>query len=197
MTGGQTRVARTVRFFIVAAAWAIAVAPLTADLTGTHAIVAISPAHPRVDEPCHVRVSLRAKNGYAIVPQRATIVGEMTGHPMRPVEAELVPAVAQGVSPAPSDLTTTLAFTMSGPWRLTLRVEEGAAVLVGTTAIDVVGEGADTGGPEIRLLVDLLQPARANLIPPSWVAIGAIALTAAMQAAASILARRRRAHPRL
>jgi hypothetical protein len=173
------------RALILVAAVSLAAAALSADVTGTHAYVTIAPVHPRVEEPCRVSASLRTRNGYPLFPQHVTIVGEMTGHPMRPVEAELQRA------PGAGEFTGTLAFTMRGPWRLTLRVEEGSSALVGVAGIEVVGADADTGGSEIRYMVDLAQPPRANLLPPAWVLAGAIALTVAMQRTAAFAARRK------
>jgi hypothetical protein len=158
---------------------------LAGDVTGTHAYISIAPAHPRVGEPCRLSASLRTRNGYPLVPQRVAVVGEMTGHPMRPVETELQR------SAAPDEFTGTLGFTMRGPWRLTLRVEEGSSALAGITVIEVVGPDDDTGGSEIRYMVDLAEAPRANLLPPVWVLAGAIAVTAAMHRAAAVAARRR------
>lgn len=162
---------------------------LAAALAGAHeatrATLVVSPQRPRVDRPCRVDVSLRTASGLARFVQRAWIVAEMSGHPMPPVVAELKPA-ADG-----RDFTGELSFTMQGPWRVTLHVQDGSDVLLAPMEWQVVGADDDSGAAEIGHHVDLREPARDNVVPPGAGLAAAIGLAAAMQAAARFYQRRR------
>lgn len=172
------------RAALAAAALALAAPRLPAH-EATRATIVVSPQHPRVGRACRVEVTLRTVGGLARSAQRAWIVGEMTGHPMRPVEAEL----RRGAGDV--DFVGELDFTMEGPWLVTLRVQDGGSVLWAPLEWQVVGEGDDPGASRMGQLVDLREPVPANLLPPGWAAAGALGLVFAMQRGAVLLRRRR------
>lgn len=167
---------------------------LAASFTIAHeamrATLVVSPQHPRVGRECRVDVTLRTASGLARFVQRAWIVGEMTGHPMRPVVAELRRTGGE------HDFTGELAFTMAGPWRVTLHVQDGRDVLWAPLEWEVVPTDVDPGAPEMGYAVDLREPEKANVLPPAWALAGALALVAAMQGAAVLFERKRRRRAR-
>lgn len=152
----------------------------------TRASLILAPQHPRVEQSCRLEVSLRTASGLARFAQRAWVVAEMGGHPMLPVTAELRRLGDRDA------FGGELRFTMTGPWHVTLHVQDGADVLQAPVDVEVVSSEADVGAPETRYDVALMEPVRTTLLPPGWAFLGAIGLAAALEWTAIVFERRRR-----
>jgi hypothetical protein len=168
----------------------LVVAATTSVFTsGAHSLVraqvSFGPQTPHVGEPWHVAVAIQSADAQLHPERRVRLIGTMSGHAMRPVEAEL----ARGADGA---FTGSVAFTMRGPWIVTVRVEDLNDILIGGFAAEVVKNEDSTGADELRTMIELHPPVRVNLFPPAWIVGFAIALTLAMQATATIVQRRRR-----
>lgn len=152
-----------------------------AHATGVHnsvpALLTYSPQMPHVGQRWQVQVSLQSPDPTAVHPaRRVWLVGEMTGHPMRPVEAELTRADMAG-----NMYAGALEFTMRGPWRVTVRVEELIDVVEGSLALDVVGDDESTGLDALRDAVLLQRPDQPTMVPPAWTLGGAVVLALALE----------------
>ena len=159
--------------------------------TGVHPLakaqLTFGPQIPRVDQPWHVRAEIQSADALQHPSRHVRVIGEMTGHPMLPVEVELTRV------PGERDIYEgAVAFTMPGSWRITVRVDDINDTLVGMFGLDVCDEDGATGFDELRSVVDLHQPVRPNLIPP-WYVVGAVGLLVVAAEWTSMAAARRRA----
>jgi hypothetical protein len=161
--------------------------PISAWASGIHgavrATITIGPQMPSVGQAWRITASFPAADRRLHPARRVEVIGEMTGHPMRPVEAELSP------TGEPGTFSGVLHFTMRGPWMVTLRVEDLNDVMTGALEVNVVREDQLNGLPDIRSVLDLHQPARPNLVPPVWVVIATIALVLGSRRATGVIAR--------
>lgn len=164
--------------------------PWPAGATAGHAVttaaLVMTPQSPRVGEPWRLSVSLTSADPSQHPGRKVRAVADMTGHRMRPIVTELV------LTPDGSGYEGTMAFTMRGPWKVTLSVQDLNDVLTADYFIGVVGSDASTGMWEMRALLDLHRPVHPNIIPPWWTVAGTVALILAMQAIAAVYQRRRR-----
>lgn len=167
----------------IAAAW-----PRSAGASGAHSLVraalTYAPQNPRVGELWRLSAVVQSADQALHPERRVRVVGTMTGHPMRPVEADLSPTGEAAT------YSGALSFTMRGPWQITIEVDDLNQVQLATFDLEVVNADASSGGFEMRAILDLHQPARPNLVPPAWVVAAALGLTLAMQAAALFVQRR-------
>jgi hypothetical protein len=155
----------------------------------TRAVLSVTPQFPRVGDRWHLSVAIQSADSMLHPERKVRIVGEMTGHPMRPVEVELTRAAGE------TDYGGDVVFTMRGPWNVTLRLEDVNEVLLTTFDLEVGGLDASTGWSEMRTMYDLHRPVRPNLVPPIWVVVGTIVLTLAFEVAAVVIVRRRATAP--
>lgn len=165
----------------------LALAPVAWAHNALKAVVVVMPAHPRVGEACEISLSVLAPPGVPILRQiqRVSLAGEMTGHAMAPVETVLVP------SGGPGGYSGRLAFTMAGDWRATLRVALLNEEMWATFDMEVWTAHAppDTGSG--RVVLEMRDPVRTNLLPPGWVLAGAVGLTLLAEGTAAALKLRR------
>ena len=161
-------------------------APLSAH-ESVKAIVVLRPGMPRVGEPCAIEVSVLAPPGVPVIDQiqRVHIVGEMSGHPMRPVEADLAAGTDRGV------YRGQFALTMGGAWTVTLRITVAGEDMWATFPLEGLSPSkpGDTGG--MRHVLELRDPERANLVSP-WVIVASTGGLIVLLEALALLARRRR-----
>jgi hypothetical protein len=173
-------------------ALAMACAPVSLGASGAHmlvkAVVTFSPQTPHVREPWHVEVAIQSADAQLHPERRVRLIGTMSGHAMRPVESVLTRAENGSFGGA-------LAFTMRGPWIVTVRVDDLNDMLTGDMPVEVVKDDESTGVEQLRTVVELHPPVRANLLQPAWVTGGAVALTFLIQLAATLYRRRRNATP--
>lgn len=85
----------------------------------------------------------------------------MSGHAVRPVEAELTRGDEAG-----NVYFGALEFAMRGPWRVTVRSEELNDVFEGSVAVEVVGDEDSTGLETLRNAILLQRPDRPTMLPP-------------------------------
>jgi YtkA-like protein len=182
-------VKRALIVLVIAAVW-----PRSVDASGAHSLVraalTYAPQNPRVGEMWRVSAVVQSADQALHPERRVHLVGTMMGHPMRPVEAALSPTGEAGT------YSGALSFTMRGPWRIALEVDDLNQVQLATFDLEVVNADASSGGFEMRAILDLHQPARPNLVPPAWAVAAALGLTLAMQAAALFVQRRANRRPR-
>ena len=152
------------------------------------AIVRFSGGDARLGMPCPVEVSVLAPPGLPIVRQirHVSIVADMTGHAMLPVEADFTPDKVAG------EYSGDIRFTMAGPWRLTVRVDLLNEQMWGTIDLPVRADSEAIDARPIRYVLELQDPIRPTVFPPGWTLGTAVALAAFLEVAAITLARRRR-----
>ena len=100
---------------VALAAVLVAQAPLSGH-NGIAAFVTVTPGRPGAGQACQISVVAIGPTG-ALASARVTLIGEMTGHPMPPLRANLQPTVAKG------RYAGEMTFTMAGPWKMTLEVD--------------------------------------------------------------------------
>jgi hypothetical protein len=157
-----------------AAALALALPALVFAHDELMAVVTISPGPPRVDEPCQVTVRFETSFGQPVrLPAaRVWVSGEMLGHVMPPVEAELL------LSDGGGERTGTVSFNMSGEWRVTVRMEEPDDLMEASFDLRV-GRGTDPTTEETAVFtVQMMEPPRPTAFSAWLVLLGAAALTA-------------------
>jgi hypothetical protein len=162
--------------------------PQAVTASGTHAVakaaLSFSPQTPRVGQAWQLSIAIQSSDRALHPARRVKVVGEMTGHAMRPVEVELTRTSDGGTYEG------ALAFTMRGPWRITVRVEDLNDVLTAAFDLEVVRPDESSGFDDMRTMLDLHPPVRANLLPPGWTLLGVIVLALAFEWAAWLLSRR-------
>ena len=145
------------------------------------ALVDMTPGVPRAGETCVVEVTVLAPPGVPVLEQiqGVRIIGEMTGHSMTPVEADLAPVAGRG------GYAGRLALTMGGPWQLTIRIKVANEEMWATFPVEAV-RADQTGDPlGLRHIVEMRDPVRANVLPP-WQVVGwTIALIVVLESAAA------------
>jgi hypothetical protein len=178
---------------LIAGACVLAACAMVAPGVSAHsrirAVITFDPVRPITGEDCTVRVRFETLAGVPQAMGEYTVrfVGEMTGHAMRPVEAVLVS------SGTPGEFAATIAFTMAGPWRVTVRAE-GHDTISGTTAVEVALEPdppaapATAAAPPVAAaplaVVDMDPPEPVSPVSPWTILLGAIALTATAEGVA-------------
>lgn len=160
------------------------------NASGTHrvpasATIAYGPHTPVVGQRWHLTVTLKAADSMVRPGRRLRVIGEMAGHSMRPVDTELTRV-------NPDEYTGALAFTMRGPWVITVRAEDGNEVLAGSFPLEVVNDEPSAEMWDMRTTVDLVTPARPNLVAPRTVVAASVGLTVLFQLVAAAARRRRR-----
>ena len=145
------------------------------------ALVDMTPGVPRAGETCVVEVTVLAPPGVPVLEQiqGVRIIGEMTGHSMTPVEADLARVAGRG------GYAGRLALTMGGPWQLTIRIKVANEEMWATFPVEAV-RADQTGDPRrLRHIVEMRDPVRANVLPP-WQVVGwTIALIVVLEGAAA------------
>jgi hypothetical protein len=144
------------------------------------AIIVMEPGVPRAGETVAVDVSVLAPPGLPLLDQiqGVRIVGQMTGHNMTPVEANLSPTAERG------GYRGACVLTMSGPWEMTIHIKVANEEMWGVFPVDAVR--ADQAGDPIgmRYIVEMRDPIRANILSP-WLVVGlTLALVALIEASA-------------
>lgn len=160
------------------------------NASGTHRVPATAtirygPHTPIVGQPWHLTVTLKAADSLIRPGRRLRVIGQMTGHAMRPVDTELTRV-------NPEEYTGALAFTMRGSWVITVRAEDGNDVLAGSFPIEVVNDEPSSEMWDMRTTVDLVPPTRPNLVAPRTVVAASLGLTVLFQLVAAAAQRRRR-----
>lgn len=167
----------------------LALATAIACLGGTHmlfahdavtAIVLLSSGDPRLGVPCAIKVSVLAPPGVPIVRQirRVSISGAMTGHAMPPLEIELARGEFR------DEYVGHIAFSMAGPWRITLRIDVPSEQMWGILDVAVRGESETVDARPLRYVLEMQDPVRQTVFPPLATAETAIALTLLFELAA-------------
>jgi hypothetical protein len=131
------------------------------------ALVDMTPGLPRAGETCVVEVTVLAPPGVPVLEQiqGVRLTGEMTGHAMTPVEADLAPVAGRG------GYTGRVALTMGGPWQFTIRIKVANEEMWATFPVEAV-RADQTGDPVgLRHIVEMRDPVRANVLPP-WQVVG-------------------------
>ncbi len=151
------------------------------------AIVLLKNGDPRLAAASAIAVSVLAPPGMptARQVQRVTLSGAMTGHAMPPLDVELTRDGFAG------EYAGRIAFTMAGPWRLTVRIDLPNEQMWGTLDVPVRAESAAFDPRPLRFVVEMQDPVRQTLFPPLRTAAAAIALTLLLEAIAVGLAWRR------
>ena len=168
-----------------AAAFGILAAASVAAHEGSSARITLAPGQPYVGASCRVVVVTTDASGDARRSRRVWLVADMPMHVMRPIEAELRRTHDARV------YTGEIIFTMPGPWRVELRVEDADETMTAAFEARVLldGETAESGaGDHVLALQDAPHP---TLLPPGYVLGGAVVLTLLMQGVAMVLARGR------
>jgi hypothetical protein len=175
----------TRRLTLGAAAVGILATASLAAHEGSSARVTLAPGQPYVGASCRVVVVTTDASGAGRHGRRLYLVADMPMHVMRPVEVEL------RRTHDPSVYTGEIVFTMPGPWRVQLRVEDATETMTAAFEARVLldGETAEPGAGDYALT--LQDAPRPTLLPPEYVLGGAVALALLMQAIAIVLARGR------
>lgn len=136
------------------------------------AAVAMTPGKPRASQPCRLTVTAYKSVGTPVPlkPQRVWLVAGMTGHAMRPIEVELLPTRRSG------EYSGDITFTMPGLWHITLYVRDRNEAMWAKFDTKVLGAGQAADDVPYQQTLEMLDPARVNLVPPAWVLAGAIGL---------------------
>jgi hypothetical protein len=151
----------------------------------TTAVLTATPQNPAVGQGWQVKVSLQGEDTRQHHGWHLRLSGEMMGHPMPPIETVLSEAGEAGSH------TGALTFTMRGPWRVTLRLENQSEALLGAFDMDVVNPGETIGADEMHYEIAMVAPVRPTLVRPWTVVFVSVAGVLAMQAAAVFSQRRR------
>jgi hypothetical protein len=153
------------------------------------AIVVLRPGEPHVGQACAVSVSVLAPPGVPFVDQiqGVSILGEMTGHAMTPVEAPLASGERSGIYDG------SFALTMAGPWKMTLRINVMNEVMWAEFPVAArrAVDPPDTDG--LRYVLELRDPVRASVFPPWAVVAVSLGLVGLIEALAVLFKRRREA----
>jgi hypothetical protein len=174
----RTRIAAHIVFTIALAATAVAHEAARAQLT-------VEPDRPRVGAACRVVVVAPETSALGRLSRRVWLSADMPMHVMRPVEAEL------RRTDDPNVYTGDIAFTMPGPWRVELRVQEVDETMRGAFEMRVLREDEANEARAGQHVIELEDMARPTVFPPQLVLGGAVALTLLLQIAAILVARRR------
>ena len=163
---------KTTRLSLVTVLWFSAAVSLPAhDIL--HATIAMTPGKPHVEAPSQIEVTLTTSAGVPphLVGGRLWVSGAMPGHAMPPLEAPLRATTKPGV------FVGELAFSMSGPWFVSLNLTEDNGESMIATFEMVVARYDDPETTETGVhKVDMLLTEGRNMVPPMWVLLGAIAL---------------------
>jgi hypothetical protein len=161
-----------------AALFGVLVAGVTAH-GGLQAVVAFKPSPAVSGALSHVTVRFASGGQPVDLPGfKIRIAGEMAGHAMPPLEVALASTGAAG------EYQGTATFIMSGEWNLTVFADSEDDQMIGQGAILV---GSAAGGPPgtATLAVAMGEPQTSSSGFSPWtIVIGAIGLTAALEAAA-------------
>jgi hypothetical protein len=174
------------RRLLAVAAWLLVSAVPAAAHDGARATMTLVPGTPTVGAACRITVVTAEATALGRLSRRAWVSADMPMHVMRPIEVELR-RTAQ-----PNVFSGEILFTMPGPWRVRLRVEDVDETMEGAVEVRVRSEGDDVAAltDVARHLVALQDAARATVFPPGTVLGGAVALALLMQSVAIIVRRR-------
>jgi hypothetical protein len=164
--------------------------PLLSGHNGVVAVVTVTPGRPIAGEASRVTVVALGPTGALALPgQRLRLIGEMTGHAMPPLRAELQPGAIKGL------YVGELSFTMAGPWKMTLEIDQQGETMWATFGMEAGSEGDATGAPR-RYDLEMLDPVQPTLFSPTWVVLVAVGLTVAAEGTAIAFRLRRRRRER-
>jgi hypothetical protein len=168
----------------LAAILGLALAGVVSAHGGVRAVIATDPSPPVAGQPSVVIVRFDTKTGApaAITARHVRLVAEMTGHAMTPVAADLAPAPGAGRQ-SPNEFRGTVAFTMAGPWRMTVRADLGHDAITGVVDVMVSAEPqrAAVSAPQV---VDMNIPVTPRPVPAWPIVMASIVLTLALEAGA-------------
>lgn len=162
----------TTRLLLVATLWLSAAVSLPAHEV-LHASIVMTPGKPHVDAPSQVEVTLTTSAGVAphLIGGRLWISGVMPGHAMPPLDGPLKATTTPGV------FVGEIAFSMSGPWHVSVNLEEETGETMIATFEMVVARDTDPDTRDSAVhKVDLVVAEGRSMVPPMWVLLGAIAL---------------------
>jgi hypothetical protein len=132
-------------------------------------------------------VSVLAPPGLPILGQirRVSLSGEMTGHAMPPLEVDLAPGRDPGA------YNGQITFSMSGPWRVLLRIDLLNEQMWAAIDLPVRGDTEAVDPRPHRYVVEMQDPVRPTVFPPARTLGAAVTITVTLELIALVIARRR------